>query len=353
MKYERPFLPTDRPGVHIERAMLASMRAVANGEQRGAVKIAAQAWPGDTITPAILKAASAPADTLTPGWAKELAPNLIGDFIGSLQPMSAAAKLINAALRLTLDGYATVSMPRRSTAKAATDVAWVGEGQPIPTRQYQLNTVTLGPTHKLPLIVVVTRELAEHAAGETVITQMIREDIAASLDASMFSTATGPNQPDGLLAGVTPLSAASASPDLAEAMYGDLSNIAEAIANNGGSGNVVYIAAAKQAQSAKLRLLTDATIWPSAALAAGTVIGIDPGAFVSAFGPDPKIDASKHTSIVMRTDPAPVATGSPAVMGAPLRSLWQTDCVAIRCILDAAWAQRQPGMVQWVQNSNW
>src|SRR5262249_12089592 len=162
---------------------------------------------------------------------------------------------------------------------------------------------TLGPTHKLPLIVVLTRELAEHANGEAVIMTLIREDIAASLDASMFSTATGANQPDGLLAGVTPLTAAPASPPIVEAMVADLPNIAAAAADPGGASHVVYIPRPYHAQSAKGRLLTQASICPCPSLAAGTVVGVDPGAFVSAFGPESKVGASKHTSIVMRTDP--------------------------------------------------
>jgi len=345
-----------RPGVHIERAMIASMRAVLNGEERSAEKIARQTWAGDEITPAILKAASAPADTVTTGWAKELAPTLVGDFIGSLQPVSAASKLINAGLRITLDGFGSLNIPKRSTAKAATDVAWVQEGQPIPTKQYTINDAVLGPTHKLGLLVILSTELAEHGNGEAVITQLIREDVAASLDASLLSTtAADSTRPAGILNGVSALPAATASPNIVEAMVGDLSNIAGAIADNGGSGNVVYIASPKQAMSAKIRLLTQEqqTIWGCPALAAGTVIGVDPGAFVSAFGPEPRIDASREAAIEMRTDPAGIVSGSPGTVSAPVKSLWQTQCIAIRAIVYAAWTMRQPGMVAYVTGCNW
>jgi hypothetical protein len=351
----KPFLPSDHHnGRPLERAILAGVWAALDKGQTGAVRIAEKTWPGDKATAAVLKASTAPADSTTTTWAKELSPTLTGDFVASLQPMSAAARLINAGIRLSLTGMYELNIPKRSTAKAASDVAWLAEGGPIPVKQYSLNTVTLGPTHKLPLMVDLTRELAEHGNGEAVITQLIREDLAASLDASLFdSTAAGSTRPAGLLNGVSAISATTTT-NLTDAMLGDLVNIAAAISDAGGSGNCVYIASPKQASAAKLRLLTQATIWPCPALAAGTVVGVDPSAFVSAFGPEPRVQTTMQATVVEASPAAAVGTaGTPNVVGAPMRSLFQTDTISIKTILDAAWCMRQPGMVAWVTSTNW
>jgi hypothetical protein len=52
------------------------------------------------------------------------------------------------------------------------------------------------------------------------------------------------------------------------------------------------------------------------------------------------------------TSPQQIGT-APNVVAAPARSLWQTDSIAIRCILDAAWALRSTGAVAWVQSATW
>jgi hypothetical protein len=354
------FPPSDQSRAkHVERAILASVWDFLDGNKRSAAKIAQLAWPDDLITqsvltPSVFKAASVPADTATPAWAATLAPTMVGDFVASLQPMSAAAKLIDAGIRLSLSGIYALNIPKRNSPKAATDVAWAAEGQPIAVKLYTLNTVALGPTHKLPLIVALTRELAEHANGQEVITTLIKEDLAASLDASLFSTAAADTtRCAGLMNGISALPATAATPNVVEACYGDLANIAGAIADAGGSGNVVYIASPKQYASAKVRLLTEQTIWACPALAAGTVIGVDPSAFVSAFGPEPKIKVSWQAAEVEASPAAPISTGSPAVVGTPLRSVFQTDTISIRTILDAAWCMRQPGMVAYVTGANW
>ena len=75
------------------------------------------------------------------------------------------------------------------------------------------------------------------ACQETVST-LLREDVAASLDASMFSDTAAGTQPAGILNGVTPITAATAaSTNPLEPMLTDLQNLAGEITDAGGSGN--------------------------------------------------------------------------------------------------------------------
>ena len=83
-------------------------------------------------------------------------------------------------------------------------------------------------------------------------------------------------------------------------MLEDLEKLAGAVLDAGGI-SVVYIASPKQAAATGLRLLTDQTVWPCPALAAGTVVAVEPSAFVSAFGVEPRISASIETAIHFET----------------------------------------------------
>jgi hypothetical protein len=202
----------------------------------------------------------------------------------------------------------------------------------------------------------MTGTLAEYATGVETLSGFINEDLVASLDASVFSTATGANQPSGILAGVTPGTASTAT-NPTDAMLADLENLGGQIADNGGSGNCVYIVAAKQFASARLRLRQlgiDVEVWPCPALAAGVVIAVEPLAFVSAFGTVPRVEASDKATVHADTAAqALCVTGTPNVVAAPLRSSWRQDLITVRCMLDATWCMRQAGMVAYLTGAHW
>jgi hypothetical protein len=47
------------------------------------------------------------------------------------------------------------------------------------------------------------------------------------------------------------------------------------------------------------------------------------------------------------------ATGAPNTVAAPIRSLYQTDSLAIRMTLDLNWAMRRTGVVAFVSTITW
>jgi hypothetical protein len=284
-----------------------------------------------------------------------LATAAVGDFVSSLAPLSAGANLLNAAERASLDGINTILYPRRSGAINPA-AAWIGEGSPIPVAQFVLSNVQLGPTRKLAVDVVMTRETAEHGSGEAAFTALLREDASAKLDASLFSnTAATTAQPAGILDGVSPLSAATAG---ADAMDTDLSALAAAIGT--ATAGLAFVAHPAQAYAIKLlrrgsTFPADVPVWPTLGVTEGTVIALDPRAFVSAFGPEPEITVPRDATVHLDdATPLPISTaGSPNTVAAPVRSLFQTDCIGVRMLLRATWAWRQAGAVAWMQNTNW
>src|SRR5262249_32788250 len=144
--------------------------------------------------------------------------------IASLVPISAGARLLEAAPRVSLDGVAQVNFPRRQGAIDPAAVPFVGEMAPIPVLQFLLNTVPLGPARKLAALAVATRELIEGGNGEQVINTLLRENAAASLDAVLFSNvAADATRPAGTLNGVAPLTPTAGGSD---AMATDLGALA-------------------------------------------------------------------------------------------------------------------------------
>jgi hypothetical protein len=335
---------------------LAVAKAAIDPTQRGAVRISEELWQHDETTH-LVRAATAPADSVTSGWASQLGPNLVGSFVASLQPMSATARLIAAGMQASLDGIASVALPRRQGGgKAVGTIPWIAEGAPTPLRQIALETVQLGPMRRLAAIVAVTREEVEHTDAEATLGTYVKEDVSASLDSTAFSTNTGAAQPSGLLAGVTP-NTASAATAKTDAMLEDLENLAGKIGDAGGSGNVVYIMNPKQFVSAKLRLRQlgeQITIWPCPSLTAKTVVAIEPLAFASTLGSVPRIELSGQAVLHMETSPAQISiAGTPNTVSAPLRSTFQTDTLAIKMTVAINWCMRQSGMVAVVNNVTW
>jgi Phage capsid family len=361
----RPFLPSDeqprnsrpRAEKYVERACYAAARHAMALHGEGSVEQVAKAlWSYDDVTPLVLKAATSPATTTTSGWAAQLATSAVGDFVSSLVPFSAGAKLFAAAVRINLDGIASILFPSRSGPIDPAAVPWVAQGAPIPVGQFTLTSATLGPMHKLAVIAVLTRETAEHGSGETVLTTLLKENAALALDASLFSTTAGTaDRPGGLLAGVSALTA-STSTDLDVAMAADLAALANAISDD--TAGLAIVAHPAQINAIRLRrgstFPADIPIWPSLGVAEGVVIVVDPAAVAVALGTEPEITSSKEALIHMETAPVAIGTpGAPPVVAAPSRSLFQTDCIAVRLILRATWALRAPGAVAWIGNTAW
>jgi hypothetical protein len=333
----------DDPVRAFERAAFAMARSSGGASPDNFIK---SHWPTDDISLLVLRAAVTPAMTTDASMAP-LLQNVTGDFVTSLATYSAAAQLFAQATQVNLDGISSVLMPQRSGPIDANKVPWVVEGGPLPVAQFALsNTVVLGPVKKMACLLVTTAELAMRSNAEEVFSLMLRETAALQLDTSVFSTTAATTaKPAGILNGITPLTAAVGGGETA--MLTDLAVLAAAVGAK--TTGLAYIAHPAQASAISVRrgTLFDLPVWPTLGVAPGTVIALDPAALATAYGAVPQLQTSDQAVVLLEDAPA----ANP--FGAPTRSLFQTDCIALRLLLDVAYAWRMPGACAFMTGVTW
>ena len=140
-------------------------------------------WENDLAAPRIVRSAVAPMDTSS----APLATSAASDFVGSLAPISGAARLIEASLRLQGAGSPSISVPW------ATDVTavFVGQGSPYPVAQSVLADVDVSTITKIGVILTMTNALLAGSNGEAVFEALLRRAAAQALDKALFSDTAG------------------------------------------------------------------------------------------------------------------------------------------------------------------
>jgi HK97 family phage major capsid protein/HK97 family phage prohead protease len=362
------------PKDYILRA--AVVTALAHVTKRNQAEILVERYGEDPMTRAVFdvvtRAASAPATTTTTGWAAELVQTAILDFIESLLPFSVYPGLSARGGRFTFGRNGVVSLPARNLGNSVGG-SFVGQGAPIPVRQGAFTSTSLTPK-KMAVISTFTREIAEHSTPsiEAVLREAIQEDTAVSIDTVLLdATAASTVRPAGLRNGVTVTTATSGGGFAA--LVGDLKGLIAALiaSSNGRLRQPVWIMNPIQVLSASVTQnaggefpfkaeiaegnLLGYPILQSTTVTAGMVFLVDAADFFSATGDDPRFDMSDQATLHME-DTTPLAigtTGTPNVVAAPVRSLFQTDTLALRMILDMNWALRRSGTVAWTQSVTW
>lgn len=212
---------------------------------------------------------------------------------------------------------------------------------------------TLTP-RKIATICALSREMIESSNIEALATNALLRSIGLALDAVLFdATAADAIRPAGLRAGITALTASSAT-TADEAMVSDLENIGGAVVSAFG-GEPVYVASPKRALGIQLRARRSPFLYQvlaSPALAAGDVIAVNPVGLASAVADMPAINSSKVATLHEEdTTPLPIVSGG--TVAAPTRSLMQTDSTGIRFRFDADWVLRDQRAVAWTTATAW
>ena len=270
----------------VRAAAACAICAVEERPVHDAMAIATRTWHDNHEVIALIRAATAPT---TSDSASDLVTTALADFLVSLAPMSASATLIARELSLRFDGAGAISVP----GVVAPAGSFVREGEAIPVAQGQTGGPRLEP-NAVKVIVTFSKELFSGTPYnlEASIGAALAKSTGASLDASMLSTdpAVPGLRPGGLLDSITPLPPSSLSPP-SEAMIDDLAMLAGAVAPVASNGSIVYVAAAKQAAAANLRLPKPLAypVMSSANLAPGTIICVAANTLVSALDPIPRI----------------------------------------------------------------
>jgi HK97 family phage major capsid protein len=324
------------------------------------------------ITNMVLRAAVNPANTTVATWAAELIATETLPFLDRLIPDSIFLPLASMGVRYTFGNAGVLKIPVRANTPTLAG-NWVAEAAPKPVRRASFTTVSLAPT-KLSVISTFTEEMAQYSPQsiEQIIKQAMSDDTSIALDTYLIDAvaASAGVRPAGLLNGVTPITASVATPATA-AMVADLKALVGAIIAAGGGRAIAVIINPAQALSLGFAQTTTGDFLfndraeagskfgvrfiVSATCPAGRVIAVDAADLASAQGDSPRFAVSTDATL-HEEDTTPLAlgtTGSPNVVAAPMRSLFQTDAVAVRMSLYVSWVMRRAGMVQTIAAVTW
>jgi hypothetical protein len=302
-------------------------------------------FPQDRVAAALLtRAAVDPASTAEAGWAAELAQQATGAFLASLGAESAAAALIARGIVVSMESLGSAVLPARASAPAP--APFVGAGMPYPVGAATLAAVQLSP-RKIGMLMVLTTEAVRRSGALAIFEALLRESAGLGLDAGYFSSEEGDGTTHrGLLYGVDPIPGGGAIED-------DLALLAAAV-SVGGSGQVVFVASPALAAQAAVRVgHRGIVILPSLALPAGRLIAVDPASIAHGFGAQPEIDAGAGSATLHMDDAAtPISsTGGSGEVAAPVRSMFQTNSVAVRATLDIAFSSRRTAAVAFIDGA--
>jgi hypothetical protein len=333
-------------------ARQATALFLATVQRRSLPDVVRQNWPSDR---AVTRGAVSPAATNVSGWAAELAGDAVADAIVGLAPAAAGAVLISRGVQLSLAGVGSIRLPGRLVT-AADAGAFVSETAPIPAVRLNFGAGPMLQPNKFAVLVSFTNELARYAVTdiEALIKRLLGDAAALALDAAIFSaTAAVPDlRPGGILVGVTPITPTAGGG--VDAIAGDVRKLLAALHAAGAGIEPIFVAAPPEAAILKVWSNGALPVFASSALASGSVVAVEASSFVSAFSGAPQFDVGDASVIHQETDPDPIgAPGSPPVVAAPARSLWQTDCTAVRMIVRTAWGMRAVGHVALLTGAQW
>lgn len=330
----------------IIRAAVAKMLAAAKQGGGRPLEVAQRLYPGDGRLLKILSRMSSmtafraqvePAMSTVPDWAGELADAGTVGMVQVLTPQSAYASLAARGLQVQLSGRIKIPI----CVGANSVMGFVTEGSPIPIGDLSLQGAPIQP-HKIASISAYTAEIAKWSAPaiEGVIRQTMQRDFTVGVDAALLSAAPAQSgAPAGLLYGATalpPTAGAGGAGNLA----GDITSLLAAL----GDDLIDPVLICAPAEAARISIWTPALAIPvlvSAQCPPGRLIGLDSAQFASGEGPL-IVDAGKDATLHMEdTAPLPIVDAA-GVTASPVRSLWQTDSLALRAIGFISWRMRGP-----------
>jgi HK97 family phage prohead protease len=323
-----------------------------------------QRYPGHEALGVIMKADQTIGTTSVSGWAAELVQTGYFGFLNALTPFSIYPALAGRGLSLMFDRFGSISLPSRTAGGAAG--GFVGEGSPIKVGKITTAAATLTPK-KMGVIVAFSKELANRStpAIEAIVRQAILEDTAAALDPILLdATASSASRPAGLLNGVSAAAAGYAGGDYA-AVRADFQALLQPFFTANAADNITVVINPAQGLALSLmegpvgdpnwfqRIRDRVTIIESTSATAGRLVALRNSDFVAAGG-NPAFDVSEQATIHMEdTTPLEIVSGTGPTTADPVRSLWQTNSMGVRMVLDVSWTMRRTGVVQWINGTSY
>lgn len=333
------------------RPLIRSLVAMGRDVQ-GAATIAKATWPHDRETLDTLeRGATVPTDK-TSGAA--FGQTALADLVSVIGPMTAFGRLASAAVPINFENNSGVLVP--TITASGTGVAFLASAAPMPVKQFSFGGPTL-TVKKVGFAVGLTRELVEGSNAETLVKQVMSETGSLGIETLLFdAVAADTIRPAGIRQGVAATAATSGGGETA--MRADLAALAAAVAPRASTmQNIIFIASPDAA--VKIMLSSPRFPFPlfasSGLAASGTVLCLAANCLAMASDGAIRFSSTSETTLHFEdTTPLAIGTaGTPATVAAPARSLWQTDCVAIRLVTNLNWDLRASGAVAWVQSITW
>lgn len=331
-------------------SIYVQMLARAYGVASTAAQMAKANYPGfPAVAESLVRMTAIPAaDTVTPGWASELAAyGLAEDFIQAVRPRTVIDRL-NQVRRFPF----LTNVPVESGPAVG---AWVGAGQPIPVGRSTFTNVALQP-FLAGVITVLTRELIDSTQPSAIpaIRESLVRGVVAYLDAQFLDpsvAAVADVSPGSITNGATQVSSTGTT---AVAMITDLMSMLDAADD---LVNPVWIMNAKTCAN-----IAGTTLLPGVAVVNGTLLGIpilctksSPAPVGSPAMPrlltlidqdavlladDGEADVAVSTATALQQQSAPTAGAQNTI------SLFQTHAAAIRVTRRMSWKRsRATGVI--------
>ena len=352
----------------IKAALLVDMAKAlyfGGGQPHAAIRAAQDMELKEAV--AVFKAATAPADTVTATWANELMQEAYGAFIDLLRPMSIYARAPSQMAVLGRNGK--VLLPGLTTGVGG---GWVGEGKPAPVKQGVFNRQELLPT-KLMVIVALTRELLQRSdpAADTIIRDSMLRDTGIVLDTTFASN-------DAAVAGVKPAGIQTYDPAPTAStgttitdIDADLSGMVNAMLGNNMDDSLFWLINPIRTNALRYKSTATGTYPYRDDIDNGMLGGYpylksntQPNDVVTLVHSDSfyklmegavemamSMDATLHFE---DTNPEIIGTpGSPNVVAAPVRNMFQEDSVALRLMMPAAYMMVRTGSVKVLTGVAW
>jgi hypothetical protein len=302
-------------------------------------------WPDDRAVGLLLRTAVSRMPLVPGGPLATIAVH----FLASLQGVSAAARLIAQSLAVHFGNAAAISIPTLTLPKGG----FIAQGAAISAVQGTSSAGLLIQPHTIAVTVPLTNEMIAHSNAEQMVEQVLKENTGPLIDSLMFNAnpAVPDLSPAGILNGIAALTPTTAGANKTDDMVADLEKLAASVASVS-SGSIAFVAAVPRALGIQLRSENlSFPVWPSSALADGTVICLALPAVVTAVDP-PMVDASDKASLNL-ADPASELVTVGGVVATPWRSLFQTDSTAVRLRIPASWGLRSPIGCAWMSGVSW
>lgn len=357
----------------------ATAAFIAHVEKKSVAEVAKAAWPTDMGLHAVIKSAQEPAATDVAGWAQELTETSNQGYMDLLRGKSIAAQLWPVAgFNMNFDGVTGIDIPARDPSGGTLESGWTGERDAIPVRSTAFTSQTLNPYAWGAITTASKKIIVKSTPAIMQILQAgIIDDTAVKLDNDYFDTnaMVAGYRPAGTMHGVTGTAAASGGATVGDDMLTDLRNLIQPI-YNANMGETMRIVMHPQNALAMSLVLYNGTYLFREELARGQIFGIPvvqstnaptdelwcfDMAQLAVASSAPMVEINDSATLVMVDDDgvAPEMgadyprdpTGQvgdaarDAVNNPPIRSLFQTNTVAIKSTQELSWKTLREGAV--------